>query len=488
MAWLTKSKFMAGRQCLKRLWFEVNQPLTEPMAESMPLVNGRKFDLLVQEMEPGTVISRESGMPSAISETRRALHSGAASVLYQPAFKFGDLAAIADILRRKGAGFQLVEVKASTSVKLEHVPDVAFQTLVLRGAKIPVTSVSIGHIDNSFVLRKAGEFEGLKVEEDVTSRVEGLLDEIANEAGQFLRVMNGHEVPDIPMGPQCTAPYACPFIARCSQEAGEGPEYPVDLLPRGAQVAEVLRAEGYEDLRRVPAGRIENEVHRKVHQATVTGVAYRDPVIAESLAGYPFPRAYLDFETLSLSVPEVVGTRPYQQWPFQFSLHIEESQGTVRHVEFLETEAFGDFERLAEALLAALPDTGPVFVYNATLESGVITRLADRYPNLRDKLLGVLPRIVDLLPLTREGYYHRDMKGSWSIKNVLPTIDPTLAYENLGEIAEGDVAQLKYLELRDPQTTAARRRELEAGLKAYCARDTWGLVVLRKFLAGEGME
>ena len=155
-------------------------------------------------------------------------------------------------------------------------------------------------------------------------------------------------------------------------------------------------------------------------------------------------------------------------------------------MEFLETEAFGDFERLAEALLAALPDTGPVFVYNATLESGVITRLADRYPTLRDELLGVLSRIVDLLPLTREGYYHRDMKGSWSIKNVLPTIDPALAYENLGEIAEGDVAQLKYVELRDPKTKAARRKELEEGLKAYCARDTWGLVVLRRFLAGEG--
>lgn len=165
MAWLAKSRFMAGLQCRKRLWFEVNQPLTEPFVATVPMLLGRMFDVTVQSMAPGVVISREAGMPAAIAETKRAWQSfiagGSAGVLYQAAFRAGDLAVITDILRVAESGCALVEVKASTSVKPEHVVDAAFQAAVLRAAKIPVDSVSIGHVDNSFVLRKVGEYGGL---------------------------------------------------------------------------------------------------------------------------------------------------------------------------------------------------------------------------------------------------------------------------------------------------------------------------------------
>jgi hypothetical protein len=136
-------------------------------------------------------------------------------------------------------------------------------------------------------------------------------------------------------------------------------------------------------------------------------------------------------------------------------------------------------------LLNALPDSGPIFAYNAPFERGVLERMADRLPALASAVRGLAERLVDLLPITRTAYYHRDMKGSWSIKDVLPTIDPALSYEGLGEITEGDAAQLAFMTVRDPQTPAARRKELEEGLKRYCERDTWGMVVLRRFLSGD---
>lgn len=485
MAWLTKSRFMSGRQCPKRLWFEVNEPLEEKPLDALPLINGRKLDDAVRTMQPGTVISRERGMPAAIAETARVMSAGSTPILYQPAFRFGDLAVIADVLRREKHEFALVEVKASTQVKDIHIADAAFQALVLRGVRIPVSRVFIGHVNNQFVLKRAGDYAGLLKEVDVTDRVEAIVPEVAEKARMLQGVMASNRVPAIPMGPQCSDPYDCPFISRCLKERGPAPEYPVNLLPRGGKTVEALLAAGYADLRNVPATRITGEVHRRVHAATVSGEPFFDAAATAGLRTLKFPRAYLDFETISYAVPEVIGTRPYEQLPFQWSLHIEDAAARTWHVEYLAIESFGNFAELAQALLNGVPAAGPVFVYNAAFERNVLEKLVERLPAHSQALMALAERLIDLLPITRDAYYHREMKGSWSIKAVLPTIAPELAYGELDDVQEGAAAQLAFVELREPDLGVHRREQLIQALREYCRRDTLGLVVLRQFLCGE---
>jgi hypothetical protein len=181
MAWLTKSRFLSGLQCHKRLWFEVHQPLEGVAEPNTAILQGRSFDEAVQRLRPGVVISRDCGMPASIADTRRVLAKGkqAPSTLYQPAFRVGGLAVIVDVLRRSGAHFELVEVKGTTQVKETHVPDAAFQSLVLQRARIPVGRVLIGHVNNQFVLRRARDYEGLLVEVDITESVHSYLPEAA---------------------------------------------------------------------------------------------------------------------------------------------------------------------------------------------------------------------------------------------------------------------------------------------------------------------
>ena len=486
MAWLTKSRFVAGLQCEKRLWFETNQPLIEPQAANFRMLQGRTFDQVVQTLAPGVIIARDKGMPAMIAETTAVLRSGKHEVLYQPAFRAGDLAIIADILRKRGSAFQLVEVKSSTSVKPEHIADAAYQALVLRNAGVSLSSVFIGHVDNRFVLQRPGDYAGIAVEEDITPQVQAGLQEVADRASGHLAVMRSPEVPDIAMGAQCTSPYPCPFIARCTAARASIPEFPVEMLPHGGAIAEQLRSEGYEDLRSVPRTRLTREKHLRVYDATLSGTAFFDPAVTEELRGLPKPRAYLDFETAGLAVPEVIGTRPYEAWPFQWSLHVESTTDRLAHFEFVDIENFGDFDRLAAALIAAVPPDGPIFVYNMSFERGVLERLVDRLPQRATALDAIRGRLFDLMPVTKDAYYHRDMRGSWSIKAVLPTIDPALAYDTLEEVREGEAAQLAFLELRDQRIAPARREQLMQRLRDYCRRDTFGLVVLRRFLAGEG--
>ncbi len=488
MAWLTKSRFLSGLQCHKRLWFEIHQPLEEQSAASMPMLQGRAFDQAVRELHPGTVISRDAGMPAAIAETKKVLAKGNAAprILYQPAFRAGDLAVIADVLRRSGPQFELVEVKASTEVKDTHLPDAAFQALVLQRAKIPVGRVFIGHVNNQFVLRRAGDYEGLLTEADISGEVQTLLPQVAAQALEFQTVMASESMPEVAVGPQCMNPYECPFLARCT-EGMEKPEYPIEALPRGGKLVERLLAEGFQDLREVPVNLLTNDMHRRVFDATTSGLAFFDKAATTELRKLTSPFAYLDFETINLAVPAVISTRPYEQVPFQWSVHVEYSPSEVRHAEFLAIEAFGDFEALARALIDALPPTGTIFAYNASFEAGVLGRLADRLPAYAAALRGLAARLFDLLPVTRAAYYHRDMRGSWSIKDVVPTIDRDLGYEHLDEVQGGDAAQLAFLELRNPAIAPERAEAMRSALLRYCAHDTWVMVVLRRFLCGKAL-
>jgi len=369
-------------------------------------------------------------------------------------------------------------------VKSEHLADVGFQALVLRQCKVPVDRVLLAHIDARFVLRRAGDYDGLIAEQDLSREVEEALPQLAESAAALQAVMASAHRPAVPMGAQCTSPYDCPFIGRCTRERGAAVPFPVELLPRGGKTVDTLLAAGYTDLAQVPGHLLKGKLHRRVQQATVTGAPYFEAAATASVRKLGYPLAHLDFETIGVAVPEIIGTRPYEQVPFQWSLHVEESATQLRHAEFLALANFGDFGALAQALLAALPEAGPVFAYNAPFERGVLDWLAGRLPAQARGLRDVAERLVDLLPVTRAAYYHRDMKGSWSIKAVLPTIDPALDYAALGEVQEGGGAQLAFLQLRSGALGGARRAALTRALLKYCERDSWGLVVLRRFLCG----
>ncbi len=374
-------------------------------------------------------------------------------------------------------------MKAATAVKETHIPDAAFQALVLQRAKIPLGRVFVGHVNNQFVLRRHGDYTGILTEVDVTESVHAYLPGAAARALEFQEIMAADTMPSVDVGAHCSSPYECPFLSRCHVAAADI-EYPLEVLPRGGKTVEALLAEGFRDLRDVPANRLTNEMHRRVYDATVSGLPFFDITATKELRALQPPYSYLDFETIGHSVPEVIGTRPFEQVPFQWSVHVEESGASVRHAEYLAINNFGDFEAMAAALIAALPSSGPIFAYNASFEERVLLRMAEWVPGHASELLAIAHRLVDLLPIARTAYYHRDMRGSWSIKSVMPTIDARLAYGSLDEVQEGDGAQQAFLELRNSRVTPERADALRSALLRYCHHDTWVMVVLRRFLCG----
>ena len=177
------------------------------------------------------------------------------------------------------------------------------------------------------------------------------------------------------------------------------------------------------------------------------------------------------------AVPRWLGTRPFQQLPFQFSCHTQQRDDRFTHAAFLDVSGRSPLAHFVDALLDAVGRKGPVLVWNGKFEATRLRELAVQFPTKADALHAIIERMVDLLPIYRDHYYHRDMRGSWSLKAVLPTVAPELDYADLA-VGDGSEAQAAYREAIHPDTPEARREELKAQLLAYCERDTFAMTRL----------
>lgn len=334
--YLSKSKIMAGRQCEKRLWLEVHRPhLIEygSDVEQRFAAGDDVNDIARAQYPDGVLVSYDHGANAAVEHTQRLLAEQPGTPIFEATFKAHDVLVRVDILKSSHEGYELIEVKSSTSVKDHHRVDSAVQTWVLESADIPVKAIYLCHIDNQFVYPGNGDYRGLFHYEDITKEARELSRAVPQWVAHYREALSANE-PEIEMGPQCTDPYSCPFIAYCR---GEESEYPLRHLPRiSRQLIEALTSEGIEDIRDIPEGRLSSATQERVRRVTIAGEPELTPEAAE-VGEYGYPRYYLDFETIQFAAPIWEGTGPYKPLPFQWSCHIELVSGELQHEEYLDT-------------------------------------------------------------------------------------------------------------------------------------------------------
>jgi hypothetical protein len=485
---LSKSRFQSGRQCHKRLWLEVHRRdlLEWDAANRAKFEEGNRFGELARELlGHGVLVDADhKHLEQAYADTSNLIQQplDRVSLLFEPAFEHDGVRVRVDALQKRLMHcFSMIEVKSSTKVKPEHLWDCAIQTWVLRGGGFgdSLDEILLAHVDNSFVYTREGDYEGLLKQVDITSDVEELLPEVSGIVVELNEVAVGPQ-PEIVTGPHCTTPYECPFLPHCRASEPPPAEYPVALLPHAGKLVSELTKEGYRDLREVPLERLPSDIHRRIAEATRSGKPFVSPQLVATLDALPWPRHYLDFETITFTVPRWLRTRPWQQLPFQFSCHVEHQDGRLEHREFLDLSGDSPLARFVAALQDAVQGTGPILVWNQGFEAGRLRELAELFPDQSSSLLGIVDRMVDLLPIFRGHYYHPAMRGSWSIKRVLPTIAPELDYGSL-EIGNGGDAQLGYLRAIAPETPAVEKERLRQQLLDYCGRDTLAMMRLAQW-------
>ncbi len=481
---LSKSKLTTFEQCPRRLWQQTHAPERAEVDEAQEarMATGHTVGDIACGLCPGGVmVDAVEGLGAALATTRRLIDEGHPGPIFEATFEHDGVLVRADILSRDGkGGWQLAEVKSSGSVKPYHLGDLATQVWVLGKAGISLSGAAIRHIDTSFVLERGGDFAGMFADTDciadISAAVRGRAKLVAEARG-----MLGDEEPDIAPGSQCNDPFACEFQDWCGRDLPKGPEWPVDVLPRGGGAR--WRERGIDNLLDLDEADL-SPLHARVLAATRTGKPFHDLKGARAaMKGWGWSRAWLDFETINPAIPRWIGTRPYQQVPFQFSLHMEQKDGSITHHEFLDTSGADPRRPCADALVEMIPEGATIIAYSAGFERGVLRELARSFPDLASRLTTIADATEDLLPVARACWYHRDQRGSWSIKSVLPTI-AALDYDAL-EVKHGGMAQEAWEEAVDPATDPQRKWVLEEGLRAYCERDTWAMVLVARHLAGQ---
>lgn len=486
MIGLSKSRLQYHRQCPRRLWLHANRPELAEVDAGMQARSdvGNQVGELARTFYPdGVLIDAPSGAQQ-LAETARVL-SGPPRPVFEATFEADGVMVRADLLLPYAGGYCLVEVKSSTEVKPYHLDDASIQAWVARQAGVPVVRVEVACIDKSFTYKGDGNYEGLLKHVDVTTTTRSFEQHIPEWVATARQTL-AHGEPPVDAGDQCLAPYACPFLHACSPKSAPSsePYYPVEILPWSDKLAVDLLVDGYDDVREIPAGRLKSLLHERIRRVCISGRAELSPGVLAELRHLGYPRYYLDFGTAHLAVPIWANARPYQPVPFQWSCHVEKKRGAIDHQEFLASGIDDPRRAFAESLVAVLGQTGPIFVYNAGTERSHMQHLALRYPDLAPALKAAIGRIVDLLTITREHYYHPDMMGSFSIKDVLPTIAPELAYGDL-KVGDGTQAMQVFTELLNPALSLEQRDSLRGALLSYCERDTLAMVELVHFF-GKG--
>ncbi len=490
---LSKSKLIAFRQCPKRLWLEVHRPrLREDSTLTQAIFRtGHQVGEIAQQLyDPtgqGHVIDlKTEGVGPAIRRTRTLL-SGRLPI-FEAGFAATGAMAFADVVLPVAIeghrAWRMVEVKSSTSVKDYHLDDIAIQAHVARESGVDLTSVALAHIDTSWTYQGNGDYRGLLIEKDLTEKAFSRGDEVREWIAQAQAIAASEKIPNVPTGLQCTDPFPCGFYLHCHQNEVAA-EYPVTWLPRiqSKELKSYILDHAVIDMREVPDALL-NERQRLVRDCTIRNEYHFDTEGAKlDLAPYPLPAYFLDFETIQLGVPRWAGTRPFQAIPFQFSLHHLKLDGTLSHQGFLDLSGNDPSREFAHALVDLCLGDNPIFVYNSSFEGGRIFDLSERFTALRDQLLSIRQRLVDMLPIAQARYYHPSQKGSWSIKKVLPAIAPKLRYESLSGVQDGDMAMQAYLEATDPTTSKDRNAGIFEELTAYCALDTLAMVEIWRFFS-----
>ncbi len=472
---------------MKRLYLQVHEPelVAEPDAAAEAIIEqGREVGLLARQMFPGGVeVRSEGGLDQAIRATRELIANREVPAIFEGTFEHGGVLVRVDILhRRQDQRWRLIEVKSTTDVKDHHLGDVAIQHRVVKRSGVDLAASCLAHASRDYV------YEGSPIDasrffriRNLTRQVERLQAELTVQLRSEFRVLAMPEAPNIPAGRQCSDPFTCEFFDHCN------PPIPADhilRLPRiHASTVAKLVALGVQSIHDIPenyplAGRL-----RRACGSVQMGEPWYSPEIGEELGKLKYPLYFMDFESVNTAIPRFAGMRPYDQLPFQWSVHVQWRAGAApEHFEFLATDKSDPRQAFISPLCDALGDRGSIVVYHQQFESQRLSDLAAWLPEFSGRITKIQGRLWDLLPIVRDHVYHPAFGGSYSLKSVLPALVPEMTYEGL-EVADGQAAGLAWESLVRSASDAGEQEKTTKALLDYCRQDTLGMVRLLELLS-----
>jgi hypothetical protein len=477
---LSKSTFIKGLQCEKSLYlYKHNYNLRDGISPQLQSIfnQGTNIGVLAQDLFPNGVDASPSSyfkMQESVFKTLDFIKNGE-EIIYEATFQFNGVIAALDILVKDSTGWKAYEVKSSTSVSDTYIMDAAIQYYTIVNSGIDLKDISIVHINNQYERNGNIVIDELFNVESVLDKVLEVLPTIPNQIIRFKNVIAEKKVPIKDIGSHCNNPYSCDFKGQCWKHIPDYSIFNISRLSTGKKFD--LYKKGIINFDELDIsslnGNQQIQVISELENKNIIDISNIQNFVNSLL----YPIYHLDFETMTSAVPIYDKSRPYQQLVFQYSLHIEEENGEVKHKEYL-AEANPNIDprkAFVEQLIQDCGTSGDVLVYNIGFERGKLNDLINLYPVYSEEINNIISRLKDLMtPFQKKWYYTPEMKGSYSIKYVLPALVPELSYQDL-EIKEGGTASNTFTQIvtGDFQGDVKQTRE---NLLEYCKMDTFAMV------------
>jgi hypothetical protein len=487
---LSKTKLMRGYRCLKCIYLTIHHPeLEAPItAETQALFDqGNLVGTKAREYYPGGVLveNKPWDFIGALAKTRE-LIAAHTPIIYEAAFEYMGCYARADIIQYvpETKRWRIFEVKSTTKVKPEHYDDVGLQAWIMAKSGLPIENISLAHLNPDC---HYPDLSNLFCTVDVTEAIRERYLDIKPKVNEIIDCIKRPDVPDIDIGPYCTAPTECGFVEHCWQQK-QIPDISIFNLPKIHSRKWELYHEGIISLDDPRLNDLDTLQERIVTCFKTNERYINIDAIRAALSTWVYPFVYLDFETINPAIPRYAGCRPFEQVPFQFSVHVCRAPGeALSHYEFLHDNADDPRPTLIPALLAACGESGSIIAYFSRFESERIQALAQYSPTDSQALMQLINRMVDPLPIIRDAVYDNAFAGSFSLKKVAPALlGSAHSYDNM-PVANGGDAQRAFEELISPNTGNDKKLALKNAMFEYCKKDTEVMVELVKWLTQEIM-
>ncbi len=483
---LSKSSFIRGLQCPKSLYlyknFYLQRDKVSPEQQAI-FSRGTHVGLLARRLFPGGVDVTPSSpfkFAESVKLTQKLIGEGI-TILYEAAFVFEKTLVAIDILVKRDDKWYAYEVKSSTRISPTYILDASLQYFIIVNSGIELQDISIININTDYTRHGALEYDQLFRVTSVKNEAVQNTGFIKENLERLLRVASHPEQPDVKIGQHCSNPYNCDFMGTCWKDV---PENSV-LYLSGTAKEELFQLydRGIQTIQDIPANFPLNKQLRLQVESLIDHKTIIDREgIRKFLQSVNYPLFFMDFETIMPAVPIYSGTHPYQHIPFQYSLHFKETKSsTLFHMEFLAEAGTDPRKQFIEQLIKHTAVPGDILTYNATFERSVLNNLKKQFPEYDDAIDYIIYRIKDLMfPFETKLYYDPRMKGSYSIKNVLPALVDNLNYSTL-KIGSGSVAMAAFENLQT-ETDLFKIAETRDALRAYCEMDTLAMVRILEVL------
>ena len=496
MVYLSKSKYCGLWQCPKIAWLKKYKPEKQTLdggtlsrMEAGNEVGNLAKGLFGDYVEVTAYDGDKPDLSEMIACTQVEMDKGT-PILCEASFSYNGLYCAVDILKKEDAGWAIYEVKSSAKHKKSdgtydddkevYIADISYQRYVLEHCGVNVTGTYLVCLNGDYIFDGTLDLSQLFYISDVAEQVKNEIRNIEYNVAVAEKILQSAEEPDIDLSTACRKPYDCAFRSYCFRHIPKNSVFDLYRLPFKKQIEYYRKGWiTYRDLQLNAPIKNDKQLRQIEYGLADKGTYADKAAIAAFLEKLTYPLYFLDFETMQPVIPQFVGTSPYTQIPFQYSLHyIEKKGGELKHTEFLAESGTDPRRALAERLCEDIPMNACVTAYNKAFECTRIRELATAFPDLAEHLLNIRDNIVDLLvPFQSGWYYNREMGGSFSIKSVLPAIfpnDPELDYHSLEGIHNGTEAMTIFPKIKDMRPE--EREKARHDLLKYCELDTYAMV------------